>query len=500
MGSSKKTQAKTKTTGYGGKGYFVTSISGGQPINKAALKTALHYCKLMGYTFKVIETPPMEKEAVTDWGDIPIESRISYNSAEIKLNDNCKIWPLFSKRPQADSPTNGISAGTEESIIVGSAKQTSVSKANMSRLPRSLISTGSLCCNVYPADCKGEKARVNHFMGGYIIEVLNDKTFFPFNVKFLSDGSFVDRGVRFTPTGKRIKLKASEIVRVDGDDHAAEIDKRISNLLDRVQTNHVNAHCKISHDTWSQRVSNHHNLHENITQAQAVEDGFFKVDQEIDVTRQFLIDKSNLHGKVVVVPSNHNEAFDRMLQDGRYIEGGVNWLAGHVCGLAKYCKVDPVQFATAHYSDFMRVFRDYMEAIRTGQAKDFKLSSKTGLEKVLFLKQGQSFKFGGFELGHHGDDGSNGAKGSPKAMREIHVASVSGHTHTPWLYNNTVVVGTSTPLPDDEEAPEYCKGKPSGWMNTFAFVYQIDALDGEGAAQMCNIIDYEWQIENKKNK
>jgi hypothetical protein len=128
------------------------------------------------------------------------------------------------------------------------------------------------------------------------------------------------------------------------------------------------------------------------------------------------------------------------------------------------------------------------------------VSAKSALEKVKFLKKGQSFRFGGIELGYHGDEGGNGAKGTPKSMRMIHGNCVTGHTHTPSLYNKSGVVGTSTATPDKDNSPGYSKGKPSGWMNSFIFVYapkDLNKTATEGSIQLCNLVDYEWQLEGK---
>lgn len=478
--------------------FVVTANVAGQQIDEKFVKSLLSYCKKKNATLKVLELLPAIKGEECSWDGIPDEARVGLEIKEISLNNNCRIRQMYIS-PTASDPSTGIALGTRETIIVGSPKQTYKSVANMERLPRAIISTGCINKPAYAANKNGQMAHLSHMIGAYVVEVKDEDVFFPMNLQSLSDGSFIDRGVRYYPNGKVAKLSPDEIIRVDGDDHAAEIDQRISSLLDEIQKNHVRAHCKVSHDTWSQRVSNHHNIGKFVMNARSMDSGFYKVEQEIDLTRKFLKEKGTLYPSVVVVPSNHNEALGRMIEEGRYIGEGQNWLSGTICSLALYHGVDPVKFATGYYSEFKECLTKFFASVQADQAAEFKISSKSALKNVRFLNDGQSFKFGGVELGHHGDDGANGAKGSPKSMRQIHGNCVSGHTHVPALYNKSGTTGTSTHLPDHKDSPEYAKNKPSGWMNSFIFVYapkDLNKTGTEGTIQLCNVVNYEWQVKN----
>jgi hypothetical protein len=477
-----------------GSRHMFTANVGGQPLNKPFLSAMKHYCKKKNVQLWVGETLPYRKGEITNWTDIPEASRLPIGHGGMALNDHCRV-AKFASNPHESDPAAGVAVATKETVIIFSPKQTYKSIANMETLPRAIISTGSVNRPVYDINKRGERARVEHQCGAYIIEVKDCSTFFPRNIQALSDGSFIDLGVRYYPNGKVAKVSRKEIARVDGDDHVAEMDPELDRMLDRVQKE-IPAHMKLSHDTWSMRVGNHHNLGKYITQARAVASGMFRVGQEADVTREFLDRKSKMFDEVVVVPSNHNEALDRMLDEGRYLTDNVNWLDGTVFSLAKYYGVNPVEFATGHGPEFMKVVEKYFKSINENKPADFKLSSESLISKVNFLKDGQSFKFGGIELGYHGDDGANGAKGSPKAMRQIHTSgSVSGHTHVPSLFNKNAVVGTGTHTPEHPDAPSYAKGKPSAWMNCFCFVYAPKDLPGEvGTVQLCNVVNYEYKL------
>jgi hypothetical protein len=102
-------------------------------------------------------------------------------------------------------------------------------------------------------------------------------------------------------------------------------------------------------------------------------------------------------------------------------------------------------------------------------------------ENVRFLKRDEDYKVRGWQLGSHGDRGPNGGKGSIRSKETAEGKSITGHTHTPEILRDTVVVGTSTYL----RLP-YTVG-PSSWMNTNALLYDT------GTAQLVNIIDGSWR-------
>ena len=100
---------------------------------------------------------------------------------------------------------------------------------------------------------------------------------------------------------------------------------------------------------------------------------------------------------------------------------------------------------------------------------------------VRFLSRHEDYKTVGWQIGVHGDKGSNGGRASINSRESAYGKSITGHSHTPEILRNTFVVGTSTKL-----RLGYNTG-PCSWMNTNGLLYET------GKVQLVNIVDGEWK-------
>jgi hypothetical protein len=382
----------------------------------------------------------------------------------------------------------------EGSFIVPSPKQIFQLAPNMSHLPRAGMSPGAVTEPVYDKSSAGAKAHEDHFFGAIVVEIDNKKIFHSRDLEALDDGSFVDLGLHYKQSGKPRKLDKSEILRVDGDHHAYEIDPVIRKVQDKMQKE-IPAWCNVSHDTWSQYIENHHEKGKYITNAQKASEQAIEIEKERKITKSFLMDRASQFDSVKCISSNHNDALARFNDEGRYLESASNWEIGHILSLAQFYGIHPVEFAINYYDQFKGSMIDIFQAVKSGKKTNINMSLKPASDKIDFLKEGQSFKFGGFELGFHGSGGAGGARGTPDAMSFIHSGNtaksggvVTGHTHTPKKHNRSLVVGTSTSLPSQENSPKYAKGQPNGWLNTLAFIYAPKGYK-RGSGQLVSIIN-----------
>ncbi len=83
---------------------------------------------------------------------------------------------------------------------------------------------------------------------------------------------------------------------------------------------------------------------------------------------------------------------------------------------------------------------------------------------VVALEQDQSYMLHDIELGIHGHNGPNGARGSPENLSKIGVKAIIGHGHSPRIKDGLMAVGVLT------GNMNYASG-PSAWLNTCAIVY-----------------------------
>jgi len=97
------------------------------------------------------------------------------------------------------------------------------------------------------------------------------------------------------------------------------------------------------------------------------------------------------------------------------------------------------------------------------------------------LNRSASYKVkGGFELGQHGDFGSNGSRGSLLQFRKLNTKIVVGHYHSPGRKDGALAVGTSTHL-----RVGYNQG-PSTWLQSHVIIHN------DGRAQHINFINNEF--------
>jgi len=83
-----------------------------------------------------------------------------------------------------------------------------------------------------------------------------------------------------------------------------------------------------------------------------------------------------------------------------------------------------------------------------------------------FLRENSSFKVRGVELAQHGHKGANGSHGSAMQFRRLNLKMISGHTHSPQIYENGMIVGTNTNLEQG-----YTIGGASSWMHADGILY-----------------------------
>jgi hypothetical protein len=102
--------------------------------------------------------------------------------------------------------------------------------------------------------------------------------------------------------------------------------------------------------------------------------------------------------------------------------------------------------------------------------------------RTRFLKRDESVRIAGIEVGYHGDQGLNGARGSLLSFNKIGAKTVTGHSHTPGIKEGAYAVGTSSRL-----RLEYNQG-PSSWLQTHCVIY------ANGKRSLLTISNGRWRI------
>lgn len=467
---------------------YTTVVPGAKPAVKEH-KALEVLAKKLGAKIKYLPTLPLtnDSDSIDSFFE---ESR--FVNKDISLNSSLHVRVSMKKRPHVKIPTKRAIKNLKitASVIVPGTSQVIMPQARMGKHPRIVFSPGAITEPNYKDTDTGSEGAMDHFLGAMLFEYNDKKEFYPYNLQFLEDGSLIHLGIHYYPNGRTRKLTSEEITRVDGDDHMDERDPVVEKAL-MALNKQVKADIKVSHDTFNGTSINHHEAQNLITQAQNAEEGIHRLEHEMGITVKKLEENEAQFKKVVVIAANHNDFLVRFLQSGKYITDKSNWLPSHITAVASFLKVDPIKFFLAHYSTFLVQLKKYMEAVRTDQEASIVFKTKAMLQKTEFLKRGQKFMFGGFDLSPHGDTGANGAKGNPFKMSEFFGFCVSGHNHLVWIFNRSGGGGTTSILD-----PDYVKGKPSSWGQGCVLVYAPKGYD-LGSIQAIHIFDGKYKLKDK---
>lgn len=357
-----------------------------------------------------------------------------------KLNDKLAIHD-FHESVNVIDPLSGIESDVADRgcLIIPFPRHRFKTVPRMLResgAPRAAWCTGSISHPYYKNTKSGSRMSRYHVYGALMVEIINDQHF---NVRQLTwDGNgFYDLDKYYTKDGVTVGHNAAALSM--GDDHAVFQDPHVMDrtyeLIEMVKPKYL-----FRHDTFDACSVTHHLDGKKLTKALVG----LSLEEEARITARTLKHVESRYPDVyqVMVASNHPEHLDRYLDEARYKDDTVN----HVLALELAWK-----------------------KAEGKNVVEYLLNKFQPLDKTQFLARKQSFKVLGIEMGDHGDEGANGARGSTKEKGVVYSGkSVTGHTHSPEIgvYGN-YVNGTSTFL-----SLGYTKDSgSSSWLNTHTIVY-----------------------------
>lgn len=158
---------------------------------------------------------------------------------------------------------------------------------------------------------------------------------------------------------------------------------------------------------------------------------------------------------VVIVRSNHDDFLDRWLKNE-------DW------------KRQPTSKNSLVYMEFSAMLlKQYAKGDVKGVIPEI---INQRFPKFITLNRNASYIVKNWELGQHGDVGSNGSRGSLLQFRKLNTKIVVGHYHSPGRKDGSLAVGTSTKL-----RVGYNIG-PSSWLQSHVLIHT------DGRAQHINFI------------
>jgi hypothetical protein len=362
--------------------------------------------------------------------------------------------------PTATNPMSGLAGMSGiNSCIFGSPKvQMEMIPVLEGNKPKMMLTTGAVTLMNYTDSKSGKKGEFHHTFGFVIVEIKDDSTFFVRQVTADDDnGSFTDL---------YYKVENGDVKKIDeisaivlGDIHYGHHDEEVLNktfdLMNTLKPEHV-----ILHDVFDGNSISHHEMKDPFMQYAKEVEGSNSVENEINAMLDGLENFTNFKN-VVIVRSNHDDFLDRWLKNE-------DW------------KKQPT-------SKNSLVYMEYSAMLLKQYAKD-RYSVKGVIPELInkrfpnfiTLGRNESYKVNSWELGQHGDVGSNGSRGSLLQFRKLNTKIIVGHYHSPGRKDGALSVGTSTKL-----RVGYNNGA-SSWLQSHVIIHK------DGKAQHINFINGEY--------
>lgn len=326
-------------------------------------------------------------------------------------------------RPTAKEPLTGYEVLAKDSNLV-----IPHSKIHFRTLPRfknnplrSMSTTGFITNKNYSDSRAGETAWEHHSYGFVIVEKKKDGIcHIPRNVKVKQDGGFIDI-IYNVENGEVNKIKKSEGF-VWGDIHASEINpdvfQKTLDLYDILKPKKT-----VLHDVLDSSTMNPHETKDMYIQKRKIVENRYMIDAEIEHSFETIKQIKATGSKVYISLSNHDNFLDRHINDG-------NW-KNDLHNSHNYLKYALIQ-QTEDLEEYGNIY-GYLLFERFGK-------------KVKYLKYGDSLSIEGYECALHGDNGTNGSRGSYKQFSRLNTKMISAHSHSPVLHNGVTVVGVTCNL------------------------------------------------------
>lgn len=173
------------------------------------------------------------------------------------------------------------------------------------------------------------------------------------------------------------------------------------------------------HDWCSFNSINHHESHKYLTKIlnQTEDNKTLEVELNLAVKKLYkIIDQCNDYSTFFIVPSNHDNFLMKWLNDGEFVKDKANAVIG--------CKL---------FAKIAEGNHPFNGIIKPNS-------------NLCYLWDEEGYVINGIEVGNHGHEGIAGAKASTKSYSKLYAKSITGHTHSPQIFENHYVVGTNSYL------------------------------------------------------
>lgn len=439
---AKKREFNKKT-----KRFIITWAQNDTPVHNAFISNIEEYAQKLGADIHVIAgryknpTSVFTDREYDTWDD-RVNSYLDANRHEVHKY----MWIMSDVKiqPTAVNPMSGLQGMSGlNSCVFGSPKvHMETIPVLEGNLPKMMLTTGACTPKNYTDSKAGKKGEFHHTLGFVVVEIKDDEVFFARQVTADDNGTFYDLFYKVEYLDSECESIITQISSVEaavlGDIHFGQEDQRVIDktleMFEIIKPKHV-----VLHDVFDGLSVNHHESKDPFMQYKREMDGTNSLKNEVSYMLHGL--NQFLKYNVTIVRSNHDDFLDRWLK-------ATDW----------------------RKSTTLKNSLEYMEysaVLLRGEAPN-------GIIPYLIKKQyphfrtlgrSDSFVVKGWELGQHGDIGSNGSRGSLLQFRQLNTKIVVGHYHSPGRKDGALAVGTSTKL-----RVNYNIG-PSGWLHSHVLIH-----------------------------
>jgi hypothetical protein len=320
--------------------------------------------------------------------------------------------------------------------------------------PKIMATTGAVTLANYTDSKSGKKGEFHHTLGCIVVEIEDDETVIIRSVTADDEtGNFTDLFFKIE-NGEISNVEKIEAA-VLGDLHYGHHDQAVINstlkFFDRIAPKNI-----ILHDVFDGNSISHHEMKNPFIQYGKEIHGTNDLGKEVKIMMDGLSCFEKFE-KVVIVRSNHDDFLDRWLQNE-------DW------------KKQPTFKNSPLYMKYSAMLLEQYASASGDVIGVIPALINERFPNFITLGRNSTFKVKNWELGQHGDVGSNGSKGSLQQFRRLNTKIVVGHYHAPGRKDGALAVGTSTHL-----RVGYNKGA-SGWLQSHVLIHE------DGKAQHINFV------------
>jgi hypothetical protein len=453
--------------------YVITAAQNATPVNKPFFAALQLYCRKRNATLLVI--PYRYKNPTSRWSQAAEDDdwwapELAKHLIDIRtdLNLNLVLLADIKTQPTASTPLTGFETiSGDKSAVIGHPKlELTTVPAPQSKMAKILTTTGAVTEKNYIPSKAGKKGEFHHTFGAALVEV-DGKRFHLRQINACNDGSFIDLDTEYRPDGKTEKVDAAGLVM--GDTHVDFADPGVTHatfgkggMVEALRPKEL-----VWHDVLDFHSASHHDRHDPFRRYAKHKSGRDSVEAEIDRCFAFMDRHSPRNIRNIVVASNHHEHLARWVRetDPRSDLRNCIFLSKTFIAMAEGAEDRDTGAGTI--DPFAWWAKQKLKCI----------------DRTTFLDRNESHLINGIEVGFHGDQGANGARGNIKGYAKIGVKTITGHTHTPGIRDGAYQVGGGTRL-----GLSYLRG-PSSWLHCHAVIYR------NSKRSLLFVVDGNWRSE-----